>query len=94
MKRLTLALIITAACSFAGADQWVNGYTKKDGTVVQGHHRSDGNSIKYDNYSSQGNSNPYTGQQGSQRNEFSSPPSYNKSYGGSKTPCYFNCKDD
>ena len=74
------------------ADKNVSGYTRSDGTYVQPYTRSDSNQYKYDNYSSKGNSNPYTGQQGSQRNEYSTPPSYNKSYG--KPTCYYNCKDD
>lgn len=80
------------AANVAIADTYVHGYTKSNGTYVQPHMRSDQNQYKYDNYSSQGNSNPYTGQQGSQRNEYSNPPSYNKSY--NKPTCYYNCKDD
>ena len=60
---------------------YVRGYTKSNGTYVAPHYRSDANTNRYDNYSSQGNSNPYTGQQGSQRNEFSSTPQWNNSYG-------------
>lgn len=73
-----LALLVSGTAS---ADQWVNGYTKKDGTYVQGHYRSSPNQYRYDNYSSQGNVNPYTGESGSQRNEWSSQPSYNQNYG-------------
>lgn len=46
------------------ADQYVNGYLRKDGTYVDGHFKSEPNQYKYDNYSTKGNSNPYTGQQG------------------------------
>lgn len=92
MKRLLLAMALLSVANVAIADKYVSGYTKSNGTYVQPHHRSDGNTVKYDNYSSKGNSNPYTGAQGSKSNEYSTPPSYNKSYG--KTPCYYNCKDD
>ncbi len=57
----TLALLLSAN---ALADTYVNGYTRKDGTYVQPHYRSPSNSNSYDNYSSKGNSNPYTGKQG------------------------------
>lgn len=42
----------------------VNGYYKKNGTYVEPHYRSAPNSTKSDNYSTVGNTNPYTGQQG------------------------------
>lgn len=94
MKKLTVAILLIASCGQAFADKFVNGYIRKDGTYVQPHYRSEPNSIKYDNYSSQGNTNPYNGNQGYQRNEFSSPPSYNKSY-QSTQPCYgYSCDDD
>jgi len=74
-----VALLIAPTEVYAGT--YVNGYTKRDGTYVQGHYRSSPNSKRYDNYSSRGNTNPYTGKKGTKRNEFSSPPKYNKSYG-------------
>jgi hypothetical protein len=46
------------------ADTYVHGHTRSDGTYVQGHMRSDSNSTQRDNWSSTGNTNPYTGQQG------------------------------
>ena len=79
MKRLVILAAIIASTS-AFADQYVNGYTRSDGTYVAPHMRSDTNSIRSDNYNSQGNSNPYTGQQGHERNEYSTPPQYNNSY--------------
>lgn len=81
MKKLLLVLALAVMAVGAMADTWVNGYTKRDGTHVQGHHRSSPDQYRYNNYSSQGNTNPYTGQRGTQRNEFSNPPAYNKSYG-------------
>lgn len=87
-------MLMFSVANLAFADKYVNGYTKSNGTYVEGHYRSDANQYKSDNFSSQGNSNPYTGEKGSKPNEYSNPPSYNKSYGTSKQPCYFNCKDD
>jgi hypothetical protein len=42
----------------------VHGYTKRDGTVVQGYHATDPNGTRNDNYSTRGNTNPYTGKEG------------------------------
>jgi hypothetical protein len=72
---LTFALLVM---SFqASADQYVNGYTRRDGGYVQPHYRTESNSTTYDNYSSQGNVNPYTGQPGYTPNAFSQPqPQY------------------
>lgn len=50
---------------------YVNGYTKSNGTYVQGHYRSSQNSTNHDNYSTVGNSNPYTGTTGSRAKDYS-----------------------
>lgn len=42
----------------------VDGYTKKDGTVVVPHNRTAPNKTKNDNWSTKGNVNPYTGKAG------------------------------
>lgn len=72
-----IPVVLLAISAVASADDSVNGYTRRDGTNVAPHMRSEPNGQRFDNYSSQGNSNPYTGQSGHQRNEFSSPPVYN-----------------
>lgn len=61
---LALALVLSATSFAASAQQYVSGYTKADGTYVQGYYRSTPNNTKLDNYSTRGNVNPYTGQQG------------------------------
>lgn len=63
MKTIIVALIACAA-STAFADEYVRGYYRKDGTYVQPHHRTTPDSNPYNNYSTQGNVNPYTGQAG------------------------------
>jgi hypothetical protein len=79
-KILLLAAILVSAPAFAqyynqpaqrsyngglyGADQQVSGYTRSNGTYVEPYHRSAPDSNPYNNYSSQGNVNPYTGQVG------------------------------
>jgi len=62
------------------ADQSVRGYIKRDGTYVAPSMRSSPNSYKFDNYSSEGNYNPYTGQPGYKPDEFSNPSMYGNPY--------------
>ncbi|MBF0311548.1 MAG: hypothetical protein HQL56_18710 [Magnetococcales bacterium] len=66
MKRvLFLAALFTAGTAFAwGDDVYVNGHFRQDGSYVQPHVRSAPNNSMFDNYSTQGNTNPYTGQSG------------------------------
>jgi hypothetical protein len=45
-------------------DTYVHGYVRKDGTYVQGYHRTSPDSNPYNNYSTKGNLNPWTGQPG------------------------------
>ena len=47
-----------------GNDQQVSGYTRSNGTYVEPYHRSQADGNPYNNYSTQGNTNPYTGQSG------------------------------
>lgn len=68
MKKTLIAIVLLA--SFAApalADQYVNGYTRRDGTYVGGHYRSSPNGNFNDNYSTYGNTNPYTGEPGTRR---------------------------
>lgn len=66
MKKLVLLSLFILLCIPANADQFVNGYYREDGTYVQPHYRTNANYTKYDNYSTRGNYNPYTGQKGTQ----------------------------
>ena len=71
---LTLALLTCSCLSFAG-DVYVNGYYRSNGTYVEPHYRSSPNNTVTDNYNYVGNTNPHTGQVGSDyyRNSPSSP---------------------
>lgn len=81
MKKVLLAvLLLTSTAAFAGGSHNVRGYTRSDGTYVQPHAQSNPDQHRNNNYSSQGNYNPNTGQEGKQRNEYSNPPQYNDSY--------------
>tara|TARA_B100001057_G_scaffold18193_1_gene16799 strand:- start:637 stop:876 length:240 start_codon:yes stop_codon:yes gene_type:complete len=63
-KILLSAIFVVFSLSPVFADTWVNGYTKSNGTYVQGHYRSSPDSYKNNNWSTSGNSNPYTGKSG------------------------------
>lgn len=65
MKKMILFAVLAAASVSAMADEYVRGYVRKDGTVVQPHYRTAPDSTPYNNYSTQGNTNPYTGKEGS-----------------------------
>jgi hypothetical protein len=43
---------------------WVEGYTRRNGTYVQGHYQTNPNDTRNDNYSTRGNINPWTGEPG------------------------------
>ena len=70
-KAILLAMILAAP--LVSADQYVRGHLRSNGTYVQGYHRSSPNGTRLDNYSTQGNVNPYTGQSGSR-------PAYGSGY--------------
>ncbi len=66
MKKLFVVTVMLGVLVAGGAraDTYVNGYTRSDGTHVQGHYRSEADGNPYNNYSTQGNVNPYTGRMG------------------------------
>jgi hypothetical protein len=62
-----IVLALSFICLFATmsfADVHVDGYYRKDGTYVQPHYRSNPDNTPNNNWSTQGNVNPYTGQEG------------------------------
>lgn len=61
---LILSLIAIAPTLAIAKGTSVKGYTTKKGTYVAPHHKSSANGTQRDNYSSKGNSNPYTGKSG------------------------------
>ncbi|ACH38764.1 hypothetical protein Gbem_1748 [Citrifermentans bemidjiense Bem] len=82
MKSLVALLLLLVATS-AFADQYVNGYTRKDGTYVNGYTRSSPDSSYNNNYNVRGNTNPYTGSEGTASPTYNDrSPSYNtRTYG-------------
>ena len=63
MKALFI-LMFTLISMGLNADTYVQGHTRSDGTYVQPHMRSDPNNTVQDNWSTKGNINPYTGEEG------------------------------
>lgn len=50
--------------SSSGSSHTVSGYTRKDGTYVAPHHSTNRDNTKNNNWTTQGNVNPYTGKAG------------------------------
>lgn len=66
MKKVTvlLVLVILSSNIIAQESVYVPGYLKKDGTYTEGYWKTAPNKKKNDNYSYDGNVNPYTGKTG------------------------------
>lgn len=65
MKKLVLFCIASILLvGISNAAEWVNGYFRRDGTYVPGHWRSERDANFWNNWSSWGNINPYTGKKG------------------------------
>jgi hypothetical protein len=79
MRVILAAIAVLAGISAASADTYVNGYTRQDGTYVAPHYRSSPDSSRLNNWSSQGNTNPHTGQQGTQNPYQPQQPYYGSS---------------
>lgn len=85
MKKSVFIVVVAVLVSFLIPSliyaDYVSGYTRKDGTYVSGYNRSSPNSTVRDNYSYEGNKNPYTGEEGS--NHYRNNPT-SEYYGTSK----------
>ena len=84
MKKLLLsiAILFVAVASFAQGYTYVSGYTRSNGTYVQGHYRTLPNDTRNDNWSTIGNTNPFTGAAGTKPGD----SYYSTSYGSYSTP--------
>lgn len=78
-----ILMVITPTLAIAG-DTYVRGYYRKDGTYVQPHYRSKPDGNIWNNWSTKGNVNPYTGKRGTvdPYKSYRTPRSY------STTPLY------
>ena len=55
-----------------GSVRYQQGYTRKDGTYVQGHYKTFTNTTNHDNFSTSGNINTFTGTTGTRARDYSS----------------------
>jgi hypothetical protein len=81
-----IALAALTASTTASAQVYVHGYTTKNGTYVAPHYRSAPDGNPYNNYSTRGNVNPYTGQVGTKGPYSSYGNSSYGSYGNYSNP--------
>ena len=79
IRTLAIAAALLAGGSLR-SQNWVNGYERQNGTHVDGYYRSNPNNTTIDNYSTRGNYNPYTGQQGTR--SYDGLQHYNSPYMG------------
>jgi hypothetical protein len=67
LKKIVVSLFLMFSPTIAEASTRVRGYTRRNGTNVQTHRRTSPNSTRRDNWSTQGNVNPYTGRPGTRK---------------------------
>lgn len=86
MKSLIACLTLIFACSAVARDVYVQGHYRKDGTYVQGYYRTSPDQTTSNNYSTRGNVNPYTGEEGTKPSTdgYSTP-------GSSSSSSSYNC---
>jgi len=62
--------------------RYQDGYSKSDGSYTNGHYKTQPNNTNLDNFSTNGNSNPYTQQAGTRAQDYSSEAT---NYGSGRT---------
>lgn len=65
--RYVFCLLIALSSTSVFADKHVKGYVRSNGTYVESYIRSNSNNTQTDNYSTEGNTNPYTGKAGTKK---------------------------
>lgn len=66
IKIITLLLSVLISLPAIAKNTYVQPYIKSNGTYVNGYYKTTPNNNIYDNWSTKGNYNPYTGQKGTQ----------------------------
>lgn len=81
MKNLLFIIAFLFATANSFSQVYVSGYTKSNGTYVEPHYRTAPNTTRNDNYSTVGNTNPYTGTSGTKPRDsyYTATPTYNNS---------------
>lgn len=94
MKKIILAttIILASQSAYAQGYKRVDGYTRNDGTYVQPHYRTNADNHTYNNFSTQGNTNMFTGQRGTV--EPKSGIGYNDNRGRGQNNSMFGLGDD
>ncbi|GAA0809625.1 hypothetical protein GCM10009078_51950 [Cupriavidus gilardii] len=72
MRNAFAALLAALGVTYANAQVYVAPHVDRNGNYHQGHYRSAPDGNPYNNYSTAGNVNPYTGQPGT-RNPYPAP---------------------
>lgn len=75
-------LSLVTLADVAWSDVSVRAYTRKDGTYVRAHHRSDPDGNAANNWSTRGNQNPYTGEWGTKSLPYRGGNASDRSYRG------------
>ena len=83
MLAIIALMFVGAVCANAQGYHYRSGYITRSGTVVGGSYQTNSNGSRYDNWSTRGNSNPFTGQPG-----YKSPYSGSSGYGGGYSSGY------
>jgi hypothetical protein len=73
---LAAAAVVFSLANLASAQTYVQGHYRSNGTYVAPHYRSNPDGNFYNNWSTKGNINPYTGQRGARV----TPPTYTPRY--------------
>jgi len=85
MQRIVVLVALLGAAGLVSAQTYVRPSVDKNGNYREGHMRSNPDQLRSNNYNAENNQyggvNPYTGQRGHQKDEYSNPPQYNQSYG-------------
>lgn len=92
MKNSILLIAFLLCTMFSFAQVSVKGYYRSNGTYVQAHQRTVPNATRNDNYSTVGNTNPYTGKAGTVPRDgyYTTPSSTNiPTYTSSTTSTYY-----
>ena len=94
MKKLFFFIVFLFAAANSFAQVYVQGHTRSNGTYVEGYYRTNPNTTRNDNYSTIGNTNPYTGSVGTKPADSYTPsttystPTYSTPTYSTTTPVY------